>query len=298
MDIKILSPEEIDFKEKDIQTAFEKDLSKLEEGLEFVDSEVALPVGRIDTLAFDTNTKQPVFMEFKGSGQFGEDALVQLMDYLSWFIRDENRFALLEKVVRSKKPQIDGFEPDIKLICVVPNIDDRIRNAVYALANDAQVYSYAVAKDTAGKIIVIPKLEVDNTDVERPVRVSATEEELVKKRPHLQELFYSLKTEIVKNDAQQYITGRTFRYKKHRVFGSIKLRKHFIRLVLRVGKGKIDDPDFKYFKGGASNFGSITLRPGKAVPEKVKQWIDLAREFKSSTKLEEDEPEDDENEPQ
>jgi RecB family endonuclease NucS len=56
MDIKILSSEEVEFKEKDVQKAFEHDLSKLEEGLEFIDSEVAIPVGRIDTLAFDTNT--------------------------------------------------------------------------------------------------------------------------------------------------------------------------------------------------------------------------------------------------
>lgn len=98
MDIKILSPEEVEFKEKDIQAAFERDLSKLEEGLEFIDSEVALPVGRIDTLAFDTNTNQPVFVEFKGNGQFGKDALIQLMDYLSWFIRDKSHLWYWKKL--------------------------------------------------------------------------------------------------------------------------------------------------------------------------------------------------------
>ena len=38
MEIKILSPEDVEFKEKDVQAAFEKDLSKLEEGLEFISS--------------------------------------------------------------------------------------------------------------------------------------------------------------------------------------------------------------------------------------------------------------------
>jgi hypothetical protein len=33
MEIKILSHEEVEFKERDIQNAFEHDLSKLEEGL-------------------------------------------------------------------------------------------------------------------------------------------------------------------------------------------------------------------------------------------------------------------------
>ena len=52
MEIKILSPEEVEFKEKDVQAAFEKDLSKLEEGLEFISSEFETATGRIDTSEF------------------------------------------------------------------------------------------------------------------------------------------------------------------------------------------------------------------------------------------------------
>ena len=47
MEIKVLSPEDVDFKEKDVQNAFERDLSKLEEGLELVDTEVVIGTGRI-----------------------------------------------------------------------------------------------------------------------------------------------------------------------------------------------------------------------------------------------------------
>ncbi|HZM22559.1 MAG TPA: hypothetical protein VFC02_12500, partial [Anaerolineales bacterium] len=61
MEIKILSPEEVTFREKDIQTAFEQDLSKLEEGLELIASEVTIGTGRIDTLAYDSETSRPVF---------------------------------------------------------------------------------------------------------------------------------------------------------------------------------------------------------------------------------------------
>ena len=82
MEIKSLSLEEVEFKEKDIQNAFEHDLSKLEEGLEFVGSEIVIGTGRIDTLAFDTNSSCPVFIEYKRRGEFSKDALIQLMDYL------------------------------------------------------------------------------------------------------------------------------------------------------------------------------------------------------------------------
>jgi RecB family endonuclease NucS len=115
MEIIILSPEEVDFKEKDVQNAFEKNLSKLEDGLEFIQSEVVIGTGRIDTLAFDTDGNQPVFIEYKRRGQFGKDALIQLMEYLSWFAKDENRLAILEKIIRQHKPDISDFEPHIRL---------------------------------------------------------------------------------------------------------------------------------------------------------------------------------------
>lgn len=286
MEIKILSPEEVEFKEKDVQTAFERDLSKLEEGLEFVDTEVIIPVGRIDTLAFDINTNQPVFIEYKGTGQLGKDALVQLMDYLSWFIRDKSHYAALEKLIRQKK-NIEDFEPDIRLICITANIDERIRNAIYAIANDVAVYSYVVAKDTAGNAILIPKSEVDNTEVERGPRISATEEELLRKFPNLQDLFSSLKPELCRNGAENYVTGRTFRFRKHRVFAIVQLRRAHLRLRLRVGQGKVNDPDFKYAKKGASDWGAVNLSPSESIPEKVKGWIEESREFMSS-KIEED----------
>jgi hypothetical protein len=291
MEIKILSPEEVEFKEKDVQAAFEHDLSKLEAGLVFIDSEVSIPVGRIDTLAFDRNTNKPVFVEFKGPGGFGKDALVQLMDYLSWFTRDENRYAILEKIIRQKKADIEEIEPDVRLICVVAGrIDERIRNAIYALANHAAIYTYLVAKDTAGKVVLIPKLEVDNTEVETGVGVPATEAELLKKHPDLQDLFYGLKAELEKNGAKGYMTGRTYRCKKHRSFANTRLRQHFIRLQLRVGIGSVDDPEFKYEKKGASEWGSVALWPSKGIPDKVKNWIDIAREF-MPTQLDEDENE-------
>jgi len=77
MEIKILSPEQIAFKEKDIQTSFEKDLTKLEEGLELDASEVTIGAGRIDTLAYDSESGRPVFIEYKRRGEFDKDVVLK-----------------------------------------------------------------------------------------------------------------------------------------------------------------------------------------------------------------------------
>jgi len=180
MEIKILSPEEVEFKEKDIQNAFEHDLSKLEEGLELIGSEVVIGTGRVDTLAFDSNNSRPVFIEYKRRGEFSKDALIQLMDYLSWFARDENRMAVLEKRIRQHKPDIEDFEPVIRLICVVTDIDDRIKNAIYVISSHVKVFSYMVARDTSGNVVLVPELEVDNSEVEPQMPQLVSEGELLK----------------------------------------------------------------------------------------------------------------------
>lgn len=235
--------------------------------------------GRIDTLAFDANNSCPVFVEYKRRGEFGEHALIQLMDYLSWFARDENRMAVLEMIIRKRKPDIEDFERSIRLICVVTDIDDRVRNAIYALANRVQVFSYMVALDTGNNVVLVPELEVDNAEIESQVPEVASEAELLKKYPHLQETFNTLRSHLERDGASGYIRGRHFRFKKDRVFGIVYFRREHIRLDLRVGRGKVADPDFRYGKQGQSNWGSTSLYPAKPIPEKIIDWIGIARTF-------------------
>lgn len=291
MEIKILSPEEVEFKEKDIQNAFERDLSKLEEGLELIGSEVVIGTGRIDTLAFDTNTSCPVFIEYKRRGEFSKDALIQLMDYLSWFARDENRMAVLEKTIRQRKLDIEDFEPSIRLICVVTDIDDRIKNAIYVISNHVKVFSYMVARDTSNNIVLVSKLEIDNSEVEPQIRQLVSESELLKKHPHLQEAFNNLRAYLEKDGTFSYAAARSFRFKQNRVFAKVYFQKKYIRLELRVGESKIVDPDFKYWRQGASDWGYTYVYPSTAIPEKIINWIEIARNFSDEGGIEENEME-------
>ena len=281
MDISILSTAAVEVKEKDIQTAFERNLTLLDEGLEFIGSEVVIGTGRIDTLAYDSVNNRPVFIEYKGPGAFGRDALIQLMDYLAWFSRDENRMAILERIIRQRKPEIQEVEPSILLICVAADIEDRIRNAIYALANDVKVFTYLIARDTAEKLVLVPKLEVDNTEVEGRVPEAASEGDLLNKHPHLQDLFRKLRTLLENDGATSYTTSKSFRFKKARVFALLRFRKKYIQLELRVGKGSVADPDFTYWRGGESSWGYVHVYPSSSLPGKVGDWIDRARDFVS-----------------
>jgi hypothetical protein len=288
MEIVILSPEEVDFKEKDVQSAFEKDLSKLEDSLEFIQSEVVVGTGRIDTLAFDADGNQPVFIEYKRRGQFGKDALIQLMEYLSWFAKDENRLAILEKIIRQHKTDITEFEPRIRLICVVTDIDEQVRNAIYAIANHVKVFSYMVALDTAKKTVLVPKLEIDNNEVESQIPGSVTEMDILNKHPHLLDVFNKLKPHLVIDGVVTYTRGNSFRYKRGRLFAKLRFRQKYIQLELRVGKGAVKDADFKYWRQGESPWGYTYIYPSKGVSDKLAQWIAAAQNLANESETEEE----------
>jgi hypothetical protein len=139
-----------------------------------------------------------------------------------------------------------------------------------------------VAKDTAGNIILVPKLEIDNTEVERIAPSPATEEELIKNPPKQKDLFSKLKAELMRDGTENYITGCTSRFRKNRVFALVNLGKNKIRLRLRVGMGVVSDPDFKYGKQCDSDWGTIIIREPNELPDKVKGWIEIARNFSPS----------------
>lgn len=281
MNIRVISSEDVEFKEKDVQRAIEKDLTKLEDSLVFIESEVTLGTGRIDTLAFDVENNQPVFIEYKGQGQFSKDALVQLMDYLSWFTKDPNHMAILEKYIKQKNATIEEIEPDIRLICVVSDIDARVGNAIYVISNWIKVYSYYVTKDSENSYVLIPKMELDNSEVERPVSISSSEGEILGKHPHLNELFEKLRPFLEKDGTRTYTTKRSFAFKNERVFAKIRFRKRYLFLELRAGKNNIADNEFKYWRQGESSWGYTHLYPSKDIQQKVIDWIEIARNYAS-----------------
>jgi hypothetical protein len=286
VEIKILSREQIEFQERDVQRAFEKDLSSLEDGLEFVASEVTIGTGRIDTLAFDTNTNQPVFIEYKRRGEFSESALVQLMEYLSWFARDENHTAVLTGWISQHRKIPDSeIEPSIRVLCVVTDIGDRVRNAVYVIANNVKVFSYVVSRDTNGAVVLVPKLEVDNSDVEAQVPEVASEAEVLRKNGHLVPVFEKVRAALRKDGTDEYPRPKGFNYKARRVYARAKFRQEYLFLELRVGRDVSGDPAFK---GRQGSWGYFHLYPHTEVPAKVFEWIEKARAYKASAGDEEE----------
>src|SRR2546426_6198212 len=86
MNIKIGRSSDDKLSELDIQRAFEKDLARLEDGLTYVASFLPIGTGIIDTLAIDDENNLVIIEFKKAGGDFDEGALIQLMNYYSWFV--------------------------------------------------------------------------------------------------------------------------------------------------------------------------------------------------------------------
>jgi hypothetical protein len=158
--LRILRETEEAILERDLQRAIESDLSVLGEEFEKVGSEVSIGTGRIDTLALD-DAGCPTFIEYKRPGAFDYNALIQLMDYVSWFLRDKAHFAVLRELITAKFKNRKITE-EIRLILVVSDVSERVKNACFAISCPVVIFTYSLSKLESGDFVVIPK-EILNT---------------------------------------------------------------------------------------------------------------------------------------
>lgn len=285
--VKIIrSPEDdkIELSEAEIQSAFEKDLSTLEEGLVFVDHEFERGSGRIDTLAVDEYGK-PVFIEYKKRGEFDEGALIQVMDYLGWFLKDESRMQNLVNHIKKKVPTSKVSEDsEIRLILVVSGIGERVRNACYAIQNNIKIFTYNLFRQEDGSdVSLVTKLELDNTNIESGIRAreGPLESEILEKHGNLSTVYNKL------NEFTLSLPGVSFHttgsgqivFKVKRNFMYLEFQKRQLRVSTKVGAdfvnhaietGKIEGPV------GDDAYMNDWLDPDDDIAEDLKEQIKLA----------------------
>lgn len=198
--VKFAKSSKSNISEKEIQKAFEKNLNEVEEGLEYIGSFVPVGTGIIDVLAVD-QMDNAVIIEFKKMGDFDESALIQLMDYYSWFATDENHLAHLKNIIQNKKPEFSSIN-EVRLMAVVSHVSDRVKNACWALEPDIKLITYSLFEDSNNEPHVIPKEILDTSKGgEKLVKVPKTEEDHFKKAPNMKPLYNLLKEKILEIDS-------------------------------------------------------------------------------------------------
>jgi hypothetical protein len=277
--IEWVKPEEVkpvEVSEREIQTAFEKNLPDLEEGLEHVHSFVQTPVGVIDSLAIDAE-KKPVIVEFKKPDASDRDAFIQALDYYAWVI---NNLSWLNDYIRRLKPNAlpenEGVNEEVRLILVAEEFDERVKRAVMGAEPEVMLIEYSLRRTSTGKIELLPNIILDTSvTASRRPSMPKTLEDHFKNKEEMRGLFDALIAKIREFEPNvepvamiHYINLRTG-------YCGVQVAKQHLRIHAR---GKTDHPHFREWSsttswGKRGEGGVVTVRNQKDLDEQLLQWI-------------------------
>jgi len=277
--IEWVKPEEVkpvEVSEREIQTAFEKNLPDLEEGLEHVHSFVQTPVGVIDSLAIDSE-RRPVIVEFKKPDASDKDAFIQALDYYAWII---DHLAWVSDYIRrfnpNALPENEGVNDEVRLILVAEEFEERVKRAVMGAEPEVMLIEYSLRRATTGNIELLPNMILDTSvAMSRRPSIPKTLEGHFKNKEEMRPLFDALITRIREFEPSvepvpmiHYINLRTG-------YCGVQVAKQHLRIHAR---GKMDHPHFREWSSATSwgkrgEGGVVTVRNEKDLDERLMQWI-------------------------
>lgn len=246
---------EIPFKlEKDIQNLFESQLSELV-GLQLVKSEFTIKNKRIDTLAFDSQNKAFIIIEYKRSKS--NSVVDQGFTYLNLML--ENKADFIVEYNESCKDSIQRKDVDwsqTRVIFVSTSFTENQKLATNF--KDIAIELYEI-KQYEGGIIAInpikksssatsiqPLTEKDEAikNVAREIKVYSEEDHLANKSEEITELYEAYKDAILNLADNIEIQARKdyIAFKKNSNIADITIQRKGLKMWINLKKGNLDDP--------------------------------------------------------
>lgn len=225
-----------------------------------------------------------VIIEYKRPRESDRDALLQLMKYYGWFVSDENHMKYLREYIAKTKPEIleqGGEINDIRLIAVVGELSDDVKNACYAVYPDIEVIVYKTFR-WGDDIGILPQIVFEAAaEVKREIKPPKTLEEHFKNKEQMRSLFDTLEKKLRESispdikikPTQQYIN--IFTKEDGPAFLGVWIYKDYIKLECRA---ILDDPRFKPWTrdsawGKPGQGGSVEIRSAQEINDKIIGWI-------------------------
>ena len=245
--------EKVSILEKIIQKLTEANLEKIF-NLKLVSSEFSLHNFRIDTLAFDPETKSFVIIEYKKDKSFS--VVDQGYAYLSLMLNNKADFILEynEKLKQNlKRDDVDWSQS--KVMFLANFFTPYQRNAinfkdspielweVKVFENDTILYNQLIAQDTKESIKTISKVRAASV-VEREIKTYTLDYHLERKPNKIKELLYSLRERILalNPEVREVIRKKYIGYRTRKNFVELLPKKKMIKMWLDIEKNQLQDP--------------------------------------------------------
>jgi predicted transport protein len=241
--------------EREIQSVFEENLSTIM-SLELVKSEFTIKNKRIDTLAFDKQSKAFIIIEYK------RDKNISVVDqgftYLSLML--ENKADFIVEYNESLKQNLKREDVDwsqTRVAFVSSSFTDNQIQAtnfkdiaielweVKRFENDAIIISPIKKSNSAESIKPLTQNKEALKSVAEEIKVYTEEEHIQKTSPVIAELYQKFKQGIIQLTDEIEVKPKKMEigFKKNgKVFTDVCILKNSIKIWINLKKGKLDDP--------------------------------------------------------
>lgn len=241
--VKVIRPQEFR-DEAALQQLIDDNLEDIT-GVRLIESQYAIPNGRIDSLGIDEQNV-PVVIEYKWGRDPG--AIVQGLSYLQWVKENVKTFELLVKDKFGKVKVNWSSAP--RLLIIAKDFDVRELSAINLLSPSVELKKYSyygnllsvedVTPPKAARTLKGAKVLVGE-EKERTV------EDLVKRAPsELKEVFYNLRDRIMElgDDVREKVGAWYCDYRKSSTFATVNVqpKKNRLLVFIKMGDKKIEDP--------------------------------------------------------
>ncbi|MGP1621623.1 MAG: DUF5655 domain-containing protein [Candidatus Cryptobacteroides sp.] len=241
--------------EKEIQNIVEKNLHTLL-GLEFIKTEFALNSFRIDSLAFDSEKKSFVIIEYKRDKNFS--VIDQGYAYLSVMLN--NKAELILEYNESKSESLKRTDVDwsqSKVLFISPNFTTYQKEAINfkdlpielweikRFTNDTLSFEHIINHSSKESIKTVSNSDTITT-VSKEIKVYSEQEHLENIEDDFLNIYSEIKEFLLSlgEDITIYPKKKTIGFKiGNKVFCDIVMQNKGIRLFLNVKKGKLKDPE-------------------------------------------------------
>ena len=241
--------------EKDLQKLFEENLSVLTQ-YQFIKSEFTIKNNRIDTLAFDPESRAFIIIEYKR--RQNESVIDQGISYLNLML--EYKADFIVEYNESQKNTLKRDEVDwsqSKVIFVSPSFNEfQIQASNF---KDLPIELWEVNRFEQDIIVVnvinksksAPSIrQIRTTDDQKlekalkEIKVYSEDEHLQNGSDKIKELYETLKEAILKLDPSLIIEAKKvyLAFKKDRNVVDILIQNKQIKMWINLPKGKLDDP--------------------------------------------------------
>ncbi|MDR3049760.1 MAG: DUF5655 domain-containing protein [Elusimicrobiota bacterium] len=237
--------------EKDLQKLIEANLSLIM-GLEFVETEVSIKNKRIDTLAFDKETKSFVIVEYKRDKN--SSVIDQGFTYLSLLL--ENKEAFIYVYYESKKQHLNKSDIDwsqTRMIFIAPSFTDYQKQAInfqdlpielWEAQKYDDILSILPIRKNDSAASIKPMIEDKYKEISKEIVTYTQEQHLSNIPDGTKELYEKFKNAILNLDDNIRVesTKLYIVFKKENInLCSIVIHKNDIKLFINLEKGVLDD---------------------------------------------------------